>query len=114
MALFQIDETQFDQLETHLNGLNGAVNKLAEGVAPVDSSIHAAIVTLSDNLGKWQAAQLQAIKDGFVLIADVLSNHQTSVSQEEIDAATNRLKTSTDQLGAAVDAAATNNPLSNS
>lgn len=98
MALFQIDEQQFRQLDTQISGLNGAINKLAESIAPVDSSAHAAIAELSANIGKWQAAQLQAIKDGFVLIADVLSNHQTSVSQEEIDAATNRLKSTTDQL----------------
>lgn len=98
MALFQIDEQQFQALETHLSGLNGAINKLAEAVAPVDSSAHAGMAELSANIGKWQAAQLQAIKDGFVLIADVLSNHQTSVSQAEIDAATNRLKSTTDEL----------------
>lgn len=105
MALFQIDPEQFQQIDTSLDGLNGAINKLAEAVSPVDSSAHQAIADLSENLAKWQAAQLQAIKDGFVLIADVLSNHQTSVSQAEIDAATERLKTSTDQLDTAVDAA---------
>jgi hypothetical protein len=87
MALFQIDEDQFNQLTTGLANLSTE------------------ITALSNNTAKWQAAQLQAIKDGFVLIADVLSNHQTSVSQAEIDAATERLKTSNDQLAGSVDSA---------
>lgn len=105
MALFQIDQQQFQQLDAQIGGLNGAINKLAEAVSPVDSSAHAAITELSTNLGKWQAQQLQAIKDGFVLIADVLSNHQTAVSQEQIDAAASRLSSGTDQLKVSVDAA---------
>lgn len=105
MALFQLDEAQFEKLDTQIGGLNGAVNKLSEAIAPVDSSLSQTINDLSTNLAKWQAAQLQAIKDGFVLIADVLSNHQTSVSQAEIDAATERLKTSTDQLQSSVEEA---------
>lgn len=105
MALFQLDAAQFNQLETHLDGLNGAVNKLAEGISPVDSSLHQSIAELSDNLAKWQAVQLQAIKDGFVLLASVLSEHQTPENQEDIDVLTNKLKSGTDDLQSAVEAA---------
>ena len=104
MALFQIDQQQFQQLDTQIGGLNGAVNKLAEAIAPADSSAHAAITELSDNLGKWQAQQLQAIKDGFVLLANVFSNPQTPEDQAKLDALTSQLKSSTDALDGAVKA----------
>lgn len=98
MALFELEQKQFQQLDAALGGLNGAVNKLAEGVAPVDSSVHAAIGDMSANLAKWQAAQLQAIKDGFILLANVFSNPQTPEDQAKLDALTATLRTEADAL----------------
>lgn len=98
MALFELEQQQFKQLDTALDGLSGAINKLAEGISPVDSSLHAAIAELSTNTGKWQAAQLQAIKDGFILLANVFSNPQTPEDQAKLDALTATLRTEADAL----------------
>lgn len=98
MALFELEQQQFNQLDTALDGLSGALDKLSEAVAPVDSSVHAAIGEMSNNLAKWQAAQLQAIKDGFILLANVFSNPQTPEDQAKLDALTATLRTEADAL----------------
>lgn len=69
-----MDETQFQQLDASLDGLNGAINRLAESVAPVDSSVHQAIVDLSANLAKWQAAQTEALKTGLAMLVEALKS----------------------------------------
>lgn len=96
MAVFQLEEAQFRQLDTQIGGLNGAINKLAEAVAPEESSVHTAIAEMSANLAKWQAEQMKAITNGFILVAEVLANRQEPGDQSKIDAIKQDLKTEAD------------------
>ena len=64
-----MNDEQFKRLDTQLSGIHGAINVLAEAVAPVESSLYQAIVEMSGNLAKWQASQSQIIEDGFALVA---------------------------------------------
>lgn len=75
-------DEQFQQIDTQLGGLNGALNVLAEAVSPVDSSVHQAITEMSANLAKWQAAQTEVIKNGFAMVADALARGDS----EKLDA----------------------------
>lgn len=85
MALFEIDSQQFQQLDSSIDGLNGAVNRLAEAVAPVDSSVHAAIGELSTNIGKWQAQQMATIESGFANLIAVLTGVDVAEVQKQIN-----------------------------
>jgi len=111
---------QFNALDTKLGGIDGAINKLAENIAEPDTSVaaeiaalntgvtelrqsitdlnnmlFAAIAELSSNTGKWLAA--------IALAASTPDDNSTEV-QQQIDAATASLKSSTDALDSAVKA----------
>ena len=120
-----LNAEQFDKLvelgvqqDANLDGINGAINKLAEGIAPVDSSLAAEIASLKqeivigfsgmsqsianlnnvifdaqNNLAKWLAA--------IALAASTPDDNSIEV-QRKIDEATASMKSSTDALDAAV------------
>jgi ABC-type transporter Mla subunit MlaD len=104
MALFQLDPAQFKQLDMQIGGLNGAVNKLAESISPNDSSLHAAVSELSNNLAKWQAEQSRAITAGFASLITILGGSDPDATQQIVDQITNELKSSTDALDSVVKA----------
>jgi len=73
-----------------LSGLNGAFNKWSDRVGPAnkDKSIHQAITdgfagvvlainNASEDAGKWQSIQKEAIEAGFALVAEAVAKGQT-------------------------------------
>lgn len=98
MALFEIDPQQFEQLDTQISGLNGAINRLAENLSPDDSNLHAAVAELSTNLGKWQAQQLQAIQAGFTGLIAAITGADVAEVQQRINALQTAIKTEADAL----------------
>ena len=101
----EFSEQQFGALDTKLNGIVGAVDKLAENVSGPDTSVAAEIALLrnelglrltqlSDNLGKWLAAIALAIAD---------PDNNTAEVQAHIDKVTQQIKQQTDALAAEVE-----------
>lgn len=64
----KLDSAQFKALDGKLGGIDGAINKLAEGIAPVDEG-----ETLSENIGKWLAEIKNSIDAGFKLVAEEIA-----------------------------------------
>jgi len=67
----KLDSAQFKALDGKLGAIDGAVNKLAEGIAPVEEG-----ETLSENLGKWLAIINTSIETGFKSVAEAIANIQ--------------------------------------
>ncbi len=80
MALFQIDEHQFNLLETRLEQLNTGITEM------------------SANLAKWQASQTTAIQTGFASLIAALTGADVAEIQQRINALTNEVKTEADAL----------------
>lgn len=86
MALFELKDSQLQELKSELTALTQAVNDLSE------------------NIGKWQGAQTSAIQAGLAGLIAAVTGADVNEIQQRIDAATGQLKTSTDDLDAAVKA----------
>lgn len=68
----KLDETQFQQFDQGIDGISGAINRLAESIGPVEEG-----ESLSQNVGKWLAEIQNEIRAGFKLVAEAIANGQT-------------------------------------
>jgi uncharacterized phage infection (PIP) family protein YhgE len=114
-----LDPAQFNAIDGKLGGIDGAINRLAENVSPVDTSIAAEIALLkemvsvgfadmaqglanlnntifdaSNNIGKWLAA---------IALAAANPADNTAEVQAHIDKLTTQIKQQADAVSAAVD-----------
>ena len=107
-----LDAVQFQALDEKLGGIDGAINRLAENVAPVDSSLanevsllrnelgmrltalDQTVMAASENIGKWLAA---------IALATANPADNSAEVQAHIDQLAKQLKQQTDALGATVD-----------
>lgn len=87
MALFDLNDKQFQELKTEIRSLTQAVN------------------ALSVNVGKWQGTQTTALQAGLAGLIGAITGADVAEIQERINAASNRLDTGTNQLKQSVDAA---------
>lgn len=119
-ASLALNPEQFEALDLKLGGIHGAVDKLAENIAEPDTDLAAEIVSLkqeisvgfadvrqsitdlnntifdaSNNIGKWLAA---------IALATSTPDDNSAQVQKQIDSFTQQLKSSTDELDAAVKA----------
>lgn len=67
MALFLLDEAQFNALRSDLQSLTTAVN------------------SLSDNVGKWQGTQTDAIQAGLASLVSAITGADVEAIQQQID-----------------------------
>ena len=73
-----------------------AIDVIAQTKALTD-----AVNNLSENVAKWQAAQVNATTQGFLMIATALGGSDEEI-QQRLDAITEKLSTSTSNLDKAV------------
>lgn len=122
-----LNAEQFDKLvqlgvqqDANLDGINGAINKLAEGIAPVDSSLAAEIASLKQEIVVGFTATNQSIANlnnvimdravdlakwlAAIALAASTPDDNSAEVQAKIDEATASMKSSTDALDAAVKA----------
>jgi len=77
----QLDLAQFKALDGKLGGIDGAINKLAEGIAPVDEG-----ETLSENVGKWLGQINATIEAGFKSIVEAIAaRNKESADLDQLD-----------------------------
>ncbi|HTG95795.1 MAG TPA: hypothetical protein VL866_24555 [Pyrinomonadaceae bacterium] len=111
-ATMNLSPEQFAALDTKLGGIDGAINKLAEGISAPDTSVAAeisllrnevgmrltalneTIVQASENLGKWLAA---------IALAAANPDNNTDEVQQHIDEAASAVRTAREKLQTSVD-----------
>jgi hypothetical protein len=112
MIALSLSETQFNALDEKLSGIDGAINKLAEGISEPDTSVAAeisllrnevgmrftalneSIITMSENLGKWLAA---------IALAAANPNDNTAEVQRHIDEVASTIRTTREKLQTSID-----------
>lgn len=85
MALFQLQDAQFQELKSEIHALTQAVNDLSE------------------NVGKWQATQTTAIQSGFAGLIAAITGADIAEVQQRINDLAGTVKTTKDTLQAAID-----------
>ena len=78
-----LNAEQFDTLDMKLNGINGAINKLAENVSEPNTSVAAEIAVLNDRvaeLGAQAAGLKEAVTTGATDLRDSLATLTTTIS----------------------------------
>ena len=107
-----LSDAQFDALDEKLGGIDGAINKLAEGISEPDTSVAAeisllrnelgmrltalneTIVQASENLGKWLAA---------IALAAANPDNNTDEVQRHIDEVASTIRTTREKLQTSID-----------
>lgn len=76
---FFLNDAQFDRFVKRLNTIRAEIQIVRERLGPVDKdkNLHQAITELSENIGKWQALQINAISEGFSKVADAIASLNT-------------------------------------
>lgn len=80
MALFELDDAQFQELKDELNALTQSVNDL------------------SANIGKWQGAQTSAMQAGLAGLIAAITGADVNEIQQRINELTTTLKPEADAL----------------
>lgn len=80
MALFELKESQLQELKGELTALTQAVNNL------------------STNVGKWQGSQTTTIQTGFASLIAALTGADVAEVQQRINTLTETIKTEADAL----------------
>ena len=106
-----LNTEQFNALDEKLGGIDGAINKLAEGVSQPDTDLAAqvsllrnelgmrltiinqSIIEASANIGKWLSA---------IALATSTPNDNSAEVQRQIDAFTSEIKSTTDAIDSTV------------
>lgn len=106
------------QQDLNLDGINGAINKLAENISPPDTSVAAEIVSLKQEIATGFAGVNQSIANlnntifdravdlakwlAAIALAASTPDDNSAAVQAKIDELTQNLRTSTDAVEAAI------------
>lgn len=85
MALFQLQDAQFQELKAEIHALTQAVNDL------------------STNVGKWQGTQTDAIQAGLASLVSAITGADVEAIQQQIDQHASRISAVRESLQSSID-----------
>lgn len=85
MALFQLDDKQFQELKGEISALTQAINDL------------------STNVGKWQGSQTTAIQAGLAGLISAITGADVEAIQQQIDQHSTRISAVRETLQSSID-----------